>query len=127
MLEHAAINEFDLAAVTNAVTTYQSAGLTAVYDASNRSDGIVMLTFSNPIRRDGGLVIFEIHKFRRSGFILKKNHWVIQLWSVGTLDAAPQRKGCAFGSMLVRALTMAELDVQANFLSVVTFAMAERA
>jgi len=53
MSEHSPINDFDLAAITNAVTTYQSAGLTAVYDATHRDRGLVMLTFTNPVRGDG--------------------------------------------------------------------------
>lgn len=66
-------------------------------------------------------MIFEIHKLVRPGFLLKKTRSVIELWSVSSLDAPPQRKGCAFGVTLVRVLTLAERDVKANFLRLVTF------
>jgi hypothetical protein len=125
MPDYVPINEYDLTAMTNAVNRYQAAGFTASYDSANRDQGTVGLMFRNPVRQDGSVVMFEIHKFKGRGFLLKRTLWVIQLYDMATLESEPVRKGCAFGSMLVSALTMAEKDVQHNFLSVLTFEMAK--
>src|SRR5436190_13200094 len=56
-----------------------------------------------------------------------RDYWVIQLCSQATGDNVRVRHGCAWRKMLVSAITMAERDLQMNFLSKASFDMAANA
>lgn len=127
MPEHAPINEYDMALVTNCVTRYKAAGLESNYDVEDRQKGIVRIIMENPVRRDGSIVILEIHKLMRSGVIFRKTHWVVQLYSASDHIQPLRAHGCSFGNTQARAVTEAERDIQANFLSVCSFDLAARA
>lgn len=127
MTDHAPFSDFDLALVTNCVTRYQEAGLVATCDVHDRNAGIVHLMFTNPARRDGTLVLMEIHKLSRQGLFWRRAHWVVQLWSMEDEDADPVKRGCSFGSTQAAAVTEAERDIRANFLSKCSFELALKA
>jgi hypothetical protein len=123
MTKHLAINDFDMAAVTEAVRRYKAAGLSADFDISRQQEGVVTIGFQNPVTRDG-LVVFEIHKVAHRGWLKEKAHWVVQLYSRTPTSDGLERKGCVAGKMLVYAIHAAEVDLKHGFLSICDFELA---
>jgi len=120
-VDHLPLNEFDLAGVTAAVNRYQSVGLKADYDFRCRNDGIAVISFENPMRQDGSIAIFDVHKIARQGFLRTRAYWVVQLYSKITEGAVAMPHGCVYGSTQAVALSEAEQDVRAGFLSVLAY------
>jgi hypothetical protein len=106
---------------------YKAAGLRADYNIDQKAAGIVRVVFENPMTRDGSLVVFDVHKVARPGWLGDRAHWVVQLSSkqsgVGTLT----QHGCVAGKTQAHALSAAELDLKHGFLSVADFELAATA
>lgn len=124
MVKHLSFTEFDMAAVTNTVNRYKSAGLNANYNLDQRDRGIVAIAFENPVHRDGSTVLFEIHKLARKGWLREKAHWVVQIYSQNAGESDFAKHGCSFGSTQVVAISDAEQDVRYGFTSVLDFELA---
>ncbi|MGK7058055.1 hypothetical protein AB4853_16460 [Bradyrhizobium sp. 1050_B9_N1_2] len=125
-IEYLPINEFDLSGITNAVNRYKAAALQADYNIDDREKGIVRIAFTNPETRDGTLVIFEIHKISRPGWIGRKAHWVIQMLSRDVAGRI-ERRGCVAASNQATVISKAEADVHHGFISAADFDLASRA
>lgn len=123
MIKHLPFNEFDMAGITTSVNRYKSAGLAADYDVGDKSNGVVRILFLNPVLRDGSIVIFEVHKIARPGWLREKAWWVVQLWSQAP-NELPQKRGCVSDKTQAHALHEAELDLQFNFMSICDFELA---
>jgi hypothetical protein len=124
MAKHLPFNEFDMSGVTNAVNRYKAAGLRADYSIEGKDAGIVSIVFENPVKGDGSLVVFEVHKLTRPGWIGEKAWWVVQLWSRST--NGDDKRGCVCGKMQAVALTEAETDLRFNFMSICDFELASQ-
>ena len=126
MVKHLPFNEFDVAGITNTVNRYKEAGLGADYEIGRKAEGIVYITFANPVARDGSSVMFEVHKLAGPGWFGERAHWVVQLWSKAHESVPAEKRGCVTGKMQGLALTEAEIDLQHNFLSICDFELASR-
>jgi hypothetical protein len=124
MIEHLAFTEFDMAGITNTVTRYKEAGLQADFDINDKQLGVVGIALENPIRRDGTIVIFEIHKLAKPGLFGRKAHWVVQLYSQDGGPSSRIKRGCVAASMQAYAISSAEKDLYHGFVSVADFDLA---
>jgi hypothetical protein len=127
MIKHLPFNEFDMAAITNAVSRYKDEGLLADYNIEQKAAGVVSILFENPTTRDGSLVVFEVHKLARRGWFGVRARWVVQLRSRRAGSATAEEQGCIAGRMLTHALTEAENDVLLGFRSTRNFELASKA
>jgi hypothetical protein len=48
MIKHLPFNEFDMCAITNAVSCFKGAGLLADYNMEQKAGGVVSILFENP-------------------------------------------------------------------------------
>jgi hypothetical protein len=103
LLDYLPWTEADLGTVERALKRYEIMGLEASYDLEKSEEGIVTLSYADPKASGTLIVIFEIHKLKRTDTDLRA-HWVVQLQSVGGPDqkltladfcARQGRKGCA--------------------------------
>lgn len=124
MVEHLPFTEFDMAGITNAVTRYKDAGLQADFDITDKQSGVVGIAFENPAKRDGTLVIFEIHKVAKPGWFSRKAHWVVQLYSQDGGPSSRTKRGCEAASMQAYAISSAEKDLYHGFMSIADFELA---
>ncbi len=118
------VNDFDLAAITNEVNKWQSHGKYASYDISRRDSGNIIMTLENVFSTIPEIVIFDIHKMGRKGFLGTKTFWVIQLCSATGLEGPFEKHGCSAAKSLAGALTKAQKDVKFGFMSIVDFQLA---
>ena len=123
-IQHLSINEYDLAAITNEVNNWKSHGKYASYDISRRDQGLATMVLENVYTEDGSFFVFEIHKLGKKRMIGTKNAWIIQLYSGPDPQGPFEKHGCAYGKLLVVAISEALHDVRHNFLSLVNFEMA---
>ena len=118
------INDFDVAAIHHDVDNWQSHGKFASYDITGRQQGIARVGLENLAAGDGSLMVFEIHKLGKRGFLWTKAFWVVQLYSAVDPDGPLDRRGCVWGKTCVSAIHEAHIDVKHGFLSVADFEMA---
>jgi hypothetical protein len=127
MIKHLPFNEFDMCAITNAVSRFKGEGHLADYNIEQRAAGVVSILFENPTTRDGSSAVFEVHKLVRRGWFGVRARWVVQLWSRRAGSATAEKQGCIAGRMLTHALTEAENDVWLGFRSTRNFELASKA
>ena len=116
----------DMGNIERALKRYRTIGLEASFDAERAYDGVVTLSQVDPRMPDAPIVTFEIHKFERSDHP-NRQHWVVQLQSIGGRDNAQRQHGCVWAGSLVFVIAKAELDFQHGFASNETFDMAANA
>jgi hypothetical protein len=113
----------DLESVGRALKRYKTAGLEASSDIGRSEQGIVALSQIDPRVPNAPIVIFEIHKLKRSDSELR-SHWVVQIQSIDGKTQALRQHGCVSAGSAVFALAKAEKDVQDGFAARDTFDMA---
>ncbi len=126
MPKYLAWTDPDMANIERALKRYRTMGLEASFDTQRAAEGVVTLSQVDPRFADAPIVTFEIHKFERSD---KQNrqHWVVQLQSIGGSDNVQKQHGCIWAGALVFAIAKAEEDMRNNFASTETFDMAANA
>jgi hypothetical protein len=118
--------EADLGSVERALKRFKALGLEASADIERSGEGIVTLSQVDTKIADAPIVIFEIHKLKRTDTDLRA-HWVVQVQSVSGRQQALKRHGCVSAGSAVFALAKAEKDVQDGFAAKDTFDMAANA
>jgi hypothetical protein len=118
--------EAELGHVERALKRYKTLGLEASCDIDRSGQGIVTLSLVDIKLPDAPIIIYEIHKLKRTDTELR-NHWVVQIQSVSGKQQVLRRHGCVSAGSAVFALTKAEKDVQAGFAAKDTFDMAANA
>ena len=118
--------EADLGSVERSLKRYKTMGLEASCDLEKSGAGIVALSYVDTKVAGAPIVIFEIHKLKRTDTDLRA-HWVVQLQSVGGKRQTMTRHGCVSAGSAIFALAKAEQDVQAGFAARDTFDMAANA
>jgi hypothetical protein len=118
--------EADLGHIERALKRYRTMDLEASSDIERSGRGIVTLSQVDPKVPNADIVIFEIHKLRRTDTDLRA-HWVVQILSVGGKTGTLMRHGCVSAGSALFALAKAEKDVQAGFLARDSFDMAANA
>lgn len=118
---HASINDYDLAAITNEVNIWKKHKKYGDYDISGKVSGVAVLALENIAAGDGSIMIFEIHKVSKKGFLRRKTGWIVQLYSKSASDSEPTKHGCVSASTLVGAIHQAHLDVKHGFMSIADF------
>lgn len=113
----------DMANIARALKRYRTLGLEASFDSERSYEGVVTLSQFDPRGAHAPIVTFEIHKFARSDHP-ERQHWVVQLQSIGGRDNLQKQHGCISAPSLVFAIAKAEIDAQTGFASVDTFDMA---
>ena len=116
----------ELGHVERALKRYTSLGLEGSCDIEKSGDGIVTLSQVDVRIPDAPIVIFEIHKMKRTDTDLRA-HWVVQLQSVSGRKQELTRHGCVSAGSALFALAKAEKDVQAGFVAKDSFDMAANA
>jgi hypothetical protein len=128
MVKHLPFSEFDMAGISNAVGRYKEAGLRADYNIAEKAAGIVRIVFENPTTPDGSLIVFDVHKVARPGWLVgDKAHWVVQLSSKQPGTKIIEQHGCVTGKTQAHALSAAEIDLKHGFLSVANFELSAQA
>ncbi|MGE3990108.1 hypothetical protein [Pseudorhodoplanes sp.] len=105
---------------------YKTLGHEGSADHEKSGQGIVAVSYLDPRVASAPIVIFEIHKLRRTDTDLRA-HWVVQVQSVGGKRQTLTRHGCVAAGSALFALAKAEADVQAGFVARDTFDMAANA
>ena len=118
---HTSINDYDTTAITNEVNEWKKHNKYGNYDLSNKASGVAVLALENIVADDGSIMIFEIHKVSKKGFLRRKIGWIVQLYSKSSPDDDPIKHGCVSASTLVGAIQQAHLDVKHGFLSIADF------
>ena len=113
----------ELGHVERALKRYASLGLEATCDIDKSGEGIVTLSQIDVRSPDAPIVIFEIHKLKRTDSDLRA-HWVIQLQSVSGRKQALKSHGCVAAGSVLFALAKAEKDAQSGFVANDSFDMA---
>jgi len=108
MVKHLPFNEFDMCAITNAVSRYKGAGLWADYNVKRKGTGVVSIVLENPVTKDGSLAIFDVHKLARPVWFGVRALWVVELWSQQPGRKAAETLGCVTGKTQAHALLEAE-------------------
>lgn len=126
MPEYLPWTEADLGHVERALKRYRTMDLEASCDIERSGQGVVILLQVDPKVPNADIVIFEVHKLRRTDTDLRA-HWVVQLQSVGGKTKTLKRHGCVSAGSALFALAKAEKDVQAGFLVRDSFDMAANA
>lgn len=119
-------NAAELGYVERALKRYATLGLEASCDIDKSGEGIVTLSQVDVRIADAPIVIFEIHKLKRTDTDLRA-HWVVQLQSVSGRKQALTRHGCVAAGSALFALAKAEKDAQAGFVAKDSFDMAANA
>jgi hypothetical protein len=118
--------EADLGSVERALKRFKALGLEASADIERSGEGMVALSLVDGKIPDAPIVIFEIHKLKRTDTDLRA-HWVVQLQSVSGRQQTLQRHGCVSAGSAIFALAKAEKDAQDGFVAKDTFDMAANA
>jgi hypothetical protein len=82
--------EAELGNIERALKRYKTLGMEASADISRSGQGIVTLSQVDTKVPDAPIIIFEIHKLKRTDTDLRA-HWVVQLQSVGGKDQGMTR------------------------------------
>ena len=126
MPKYLAWTDPDMGNIERALKRYRTMGLEASFDTQRAADGVVTLSQVDPRSVDAPIVTFEIHKLERSDKP-NRQHWVVQLQSIGGKDNAQLQHGCISAGALVFAIAKAEEDMLNGFASKETFDMAANA
>lgn len=126
MPEYLSWSEADLGHIERALKRYKTLGLESSADLGKSDLGMVVFTFLDPKTPNAPIVIFEIHKLRRTDSELRA-HWVVQLQSVTGKRQRLKQHGCVSAGSALFALAKAEKDVQEGFAARDTFDMAANA
>lgn len=128
MVQHLPFSNFDMAGITQTVDRYKTAGLHPEYNADEKAQGVVSISFENPMGVGESLwVHFEIHKVaRKRWFGVSKPHWVVQLRSQGA-NSIVDKRGCVAASTQAHAISAAEVDMKHRFVSICSFELASEA
>jgi hypothetical protein len=118
--------EADLGAVERAVKRYKSIGLEASAIIEKCGEGIASFSYVDPRTPNAAIVIFEIHKLKRTDTALRA-HWVVELQTVTGRRQTLKRHGCVSAGSALFALAKAEKDAQAGFTARDSFDMAANA
>lgn len=118
--------EAELGNVERAVKRYRALGLEASRDIDRCGQGVVTLSQVDVKVPDAPIVIFEIHKLKRTDTDLRA-HWVVQIQSVSGKKQELKRHGCVSAGSAIFALAKAEKDVQDGYVAKDTFDMAANA
>lgn len=118
--------EPELGNIERALKRYKTLGMEASADIGRSGQGVVTLSQVDTKVPDAPIIIFEIHKLKRTDTDLRA-HWVVQLQSVGGKDQGMKKHGCISAASAVFALAKAEKDVQAGFAAKDSFDMAANA
>ncbi len=116
----------ELANVERALKRYLALGLEGSYDLERSGQGIVTLSHVDVKVPNAPIVIFEIHKLKRTDSDLRA-HWVVQLQSVSGVKQALTRHGCVAAGSVIFAIVKAEKDLEAGFAAKDSFDMAANA
>jgi hypothetical protein len=116
----------ELGHVERALKRYTSLGAEGSCDIDKSGAGIVTLSQVDGRIPDAPIVIFEIHKLKRTDTELRA-HWVVQLQSVSGRNQELIRHGCVSAGSALFALAKAEKDAQAGFVAKDSFDMAANA
>ncbi len=123
MPDYLAWTAAELGHVERALKRYASLGIEASCDIDKSGEGIVTLSQVDVRIADAPIVIFEIHKLKRTDSDLRA-HWVVQLQSVSGRKQTQTRHGCVAAGSALFALAKAEKDAQAGFVAKDSFDMA---
>ena len=118
--------EAELGNIERALKRYKTLGMEASADIGRSGQGVVTLSQADPKVPDAPIIIFEIHKLKRTDTDLRA-HWVAQLQSVGGTDQGLTKHGCVSAASAVFVLAKAEKDVQDGFVAKDSFDMAANA
>lgn len=118
--------EAELGNIERALKRYKTLGLEASSDIDRSGQGLVTLSQVDVKVPDAPIIIFEIHKLKRTDTDLRA-HWVVQIQSVSGKKQALTLHGCVSAGSAVFALAKAEKDVQEGFVAKDTFDMAANA
>jgi hypothetical protein len=116
----------ELGNIERALKRYKTLGMEASADISRSEQGVVTLSQVDTKVPDAPIIIFEIHKLKRTDTALR-SHFVVQLQSVGGSDQGMTKHGCVSASSPVFVLAKAEKDVQEGFAAKDSFDMAANA
>jgi hypothetical protein len=116
----------ELGHVERALKRYASLGLEGRCDIDKSGEGIVTLSQVDGRIPEAPIIIFEIHKLKRTDTGLRA-HWVVQLQSVSGRKQTLTRHGCVSAGSALFALAKAEKDAQAGFVAADSFDMAANA
>lgn len=126
MPEYLPWTETDLGAVERAVKRYKSIGFEASAIVDKCGEGIASFSYVDPKAPDAAVVIFEIHKLKRTDSGLRA-HWVVELQTISGRRSTLKKHGCVSAGSALFALAKAEKDAQAGFSARDTFDMAANA
>jgi hypothetical protein len=118
--------EIELGNVERALKRYRTLGLEASTDIGRSGQGVVTLSQVDTKVPDAAIIIFEIHKLKRTDTDLRA-HWVVQIQSVGGRNQELVKHGCVSAGSAVFALAKAEKDAQDGFVAKDSFDMAANA
>lgn len=119
-------SEADLESVERVLKRLKTLGIEASADFERSDEGIVSLSQVDIRIADAPIIIFEIHKLKRTDTDLRA-HWVVQIQSVSGPEQNLTRHGCVSAGAAVFALAKAEKDVQDGFAATDTFDIAANA
>ncbi len=116
----------ELGSIERALKRFKALGFEASADVSRGGQGLVTLSQADSRIPDAAIVIFEMHKLKRTDSDVRA-HFVVQIQSVGGKTPGFNKHGCVSAGSAVFALTKAEKDVEAGFVSKDSFDMAANA
>lgn len=119
-------SESDLETIARALKRFQTLGMAASADFDRSGEGLVTLSRVDGRIADAPIVIFEIHKLKRTDSDLRA-HWVVQIQSVSGAEQILTRHGCVSAGAAIFALAKAEKDVEDGFATKDTFDLAANA
>lgn len=118
--------EPELGNIERTLKRLRTLGLEASADIDRSGQGVVTLSQVDVKVPDAPIIIFEVHKLRRTDTDLRA-HWVVQIQSVSGKKQTLIKHGCVSAGSAVFAITKAEKDVQDGFVAKDTFDMAANA
>jgi hypothetical protein len=118
--------EIELENVERALKRYKTLGREASCEIDKSGEGLVTLSQVDVSVPDAPIIIFEIHKLKRTDTDLRA-HWVVQIQSVSGEKQVLTRHGCVSAGSAVFAIAKAEKDVQEGFVAKDSFDMAANA
>ena len=113
----------DLESIERALKRYKTAGREASFDLDRHAEGVVTVSQVDPTTADAPIVIFEIHKFERTGST-GRAHFVVQVQSIDGKSQALKQHGAFASSILIFAIAKAEQDLHNGFVGRDSFDMA---
>jgi hypothetical protein len=119
-------SEADLGHIDRALKRYKSMGIEGSADFGKGGQGIVVVSTLDPKTPNALIVIFEMHKLKRTDTDLRA-HFAVQIQTVAGKRQTLTRHSCVSAGSVLFALAKAEMDVEAGFAARDTFDMAANA